>query len=292
MKFALIGAAGYVAPRHMQAIYETGNDLVAALDPHDSVGILDRYFFNCEFFTETERFDRHLEKLRREGERVHYISICSPNYLHDAHCRLALRVGSNAICEKPLVLNPRNIDQLVELEKEYNKKVYVVLQLRLQKELLKLKSELDNTYRVVDIKYITPRGQWYFRSWKGDENKSGGLASNIGVHLFDMVIWLFGKVEDFVISKKINNKVVGTLLLERAKVKFMLSTDNQDLPDGYEFYRSITIDGNPIKFDKNFTHLHTDIYKNILNGDGFGLEDARPSIDLVYKIRKLNNVVS
>lgn len=285
MRFALIGAAGYVAPKHMQAMYETGNDLVAALDPHDSVGILDKYFPGCEFFTETERFDRHIEKLRREDNKVDYISICSPNYLHDAHCRLAMRVDADAICEKPLVLYPRNIDQLVEIEKESGKKIYVVLQLRLHPTLLDLKNTIGSGLHKVDIKYITPRGIWYHRSWKGNINKSGGLPANIGVHLFDMVVWLFGPVEDFTIKTKDNSKISGILWLERAKVNFLLSTDFDDLPKKHTSYRSIVIDGSPLRFDNSFTNLHTEVYKNILSGGGFGLKDAKPSIELIYKIR-------
>lgn len=286
MRFALIGAAGYVAPKHMQAIYDTGHDLIAALDPHDSVGILDRYFPACEFFTEMERFDRHLEKLRREDGKVDYISICSPNYLHDAHCRLALRVNAHAICEKPLVLNPRNLDQLSEIEKESDKKIYVILQLRLHPELIKFRNNLDDRPHRVNIKYVTPRGVWYDRSWKGDIIKSGGLSSNIGVHLFDMAMWMFGGLEEFYISIKEDRRVKGILWLERAKVRFDLSINASDLPEGNKSFRLVSIDDEPIVLDSVFTDLHTEIYRDILAGGGFGIEDARPAVELIYKIRK------
>lgn len=285
-KFALIGVGGYVAPKHLQAIKETGNLLVATLDKNDSVGVLDKYFPNCEFFTEVERFDRHLEKLKRNGAGVNYVSICTPNYLHDAHCRLAMRVGADAICEKPLVLNPRNLDQLEEIEVETGKKVYVVLQLRLHPELKKIKDELSRGLHNVTIDYVTPRGKWYKVSWKGQESKSGGLASNIGIHLFDMVLWLFGNVEDFVIREYHEDKIKGILWLERAKVNFRLSIDRNDLPDqSIVSYRVITIDKQPLKLDEQFTELHTEIYKNILSGNGFRIVDARPSVELVDKIR-------
>lgn len=300
--FALIGAAGFVAPRHIEAIHATGNELVAALDPHDSVGILDRYFPRCEFFTEFERFDRHLEKLRRQSNCVDYVSICSPNYLHDAHCRLALRVGAHAICEKPLVLNHWNLDQLLEIENESDKKIYNVLQLRLYPELIELKKELIDDSHIVDIKYITPRGKWYHTSWKGNVEKSGGLITNIGIHLFDMVLWLFGGLQDLEILVNKNDKVSGTLVLEKARVTFLLSTDFEDLPSGLlstdfenlpsgkSSYRSIIIDDKPLIFDKLFTDLHTKVYEDILNGGGFGIEDARPSIELVGKLRREQNV--
>ena len=284
-KFALIGGAGFVAPRHMKAIKETGNEIVAVLDPHDSVGILDSYFPDSSFFTEFERFDRHLEKLKRSGEGVDFISICSPNYLHDAHCRLALRLGADAICEKPLVLNPWNLDQLQDLENETGKKIYTVLQLRLHNELIKLKQNMNNNIHNVHIKYITPRGKWYERSWKGDVTKSGGLATNIGIHLFDMVLWLFGKCEDLSVLKNEPDCVSGIIGLERALVNFKLSTKREDLPTDYESFRSIEIDNVPVTLDKSFINLHTEVYKNILDGKGFGIEDARPSIELTYKIR-------
>lgn len=288
MRFALIGAAGFVAPRHIQAIYDTGNDLIVALDPHDSVGILDKYFPDCLFFTEVERFDRYLERCRRRGEGVDYISVCSPNYLHDAHCRLAMRVGADVICEKPVVIMPHNIDQLVEIEKETDQKVNVVLQLRLYPELIALKKKFETTDKIhkVVIDYVTPRGRWYHESWKGDDGRSGGLVANIGVHLFDLVIWLFGYVKavDMVESKP--DKVSGGLLLEKASVEWSLSTDRNDLPEGsLTSHRLITIDGKPLRFDKVFTSLHTEVYKDVLSGGGFSLEDARPSIELVHKLR-------
>jgi len=291
MNFALIGCAGFVAPRHLEAIKNTNNDLIAAIDPHDSVGILDSYFPKTKFFTEIERFDRHLEKLKRkfEEERVHYVSICSPNYLHDAHCRLALRVGAHAICEKPLVINPWNLDALSELENEYKKKIYVVLQLRLHKKLIELKKQIDSTpnRHKVDLTYITPRGYWYDISWKGKILQSGGILMNVGIHFFDMLIWLFGKVE------KCNNNFVqshrasGSIKLERASVTWRLSVDSRDLLDqtGSKPYRSITIDGQEIDFTDGFTDLHTEVYKSILNNRGFGIEDIRPSIELVHRIK-------
>ncbi len=288
--FALIGAAGFVAPRHIEAIHDTNNNLVVAIDPHDSVGILDKYFPDCEFFTEIERFDRHLEKLRREGTKVDYISICSPNYLHDAHCRVAMRVGADAICEKPVVINPWNIDQLVEIENQTNRKVNVVLQLRLYPKLIRLREKFKNTSEIhkVRINYVTPRGRWYHESWKGNEEKSGGLVANIGVHLFDLVIWLFGKVKGINMFYNEPTKVAGSLLLEKASVEWSLSIDKEDLPEGSNVsHRAITIDNIPLRFDDVFTSLHTEVYKNILNGKGFGLEDARPAIECVSRIRGL-----
>ena len=286
-KFALIGGAGFVAPRHMKAIKDTGNEIVAILDPHDSVGIIDNYFPESLFFTEFERFDRHLEKLKRNGEGVEYISICSPNYLHDAHCRLALRLGADAICEKPLVLKPWNLDQLIEIEKETEKTIYTVLQLRLHPELIKLKNQLDGNRHHANIQYITPRGKWYERSWKGDVDKSGGLATNIGIHLFDMMLWLFGNCSRISLLEQENDYLVGILNLEKADVSFTLSTRKQNLPNkNFAFYRSIEIDGTPVRLDNSFTDLHTAVYEDILKGNGFRINDARPSIELVYKIRE------
>jgi len=284
-RFALIGGSGFVAPRHMKAIKETGNEIVAILDPHDSIGIIDSYFPDASFFTEFERFDRHLEKLKRNGEGVDYVSICSPNYLHDAHCRLALRIGSDAICEKPLVLNSRNLDQLKDIEKDTGRRIYTVLQLRLHKELIRLKKSLSEDNHTVDIRYITPRGVWYERSWKGDVTKSGGLATNIGIHLLDMVIWLFGKCENLSVISNRSNYVSGIISLERAHVNFMLSTDKNLLPEGYKSLRSIKIDGEEITLDNTFTDLHTAIYQDILDGGGFGIEDARQAIELAQQIR-------
>jgi len=285
-KFALIGAAGFVAPRHMKAIKDTGNDLVAVLDPHDSVGIIDSYFPNSLFFTEFERFDRYLEKLKRNGEGVDFISICSPNYLHDAHCRFALRLGADAICEKPLVLNPWNLDQLQEIENETGRRIYTVLQLRLHEDLIKLKQSVNNHMHKVRITYITPRGKWYEQSWKGDITKPGGLATNIGIHLFDMVLWLFGNCEELSVLNNDSDCVSGIVVLERASVTFKLSTKVDDLPGGCDSFRSIEIDGKSLTLDKTFANLHTAIYQDILDGNGFGIEDARPSVDLAYKIRK------
>jgi UDP-N-acetyl-2-amino-2-deoxyglucuronate dehydrogenase len=281
--FAITGVAGYVAPKHLEAIYETKNNLSAALDLHDSVGILDKYFPDCKFFTEPERFDRHLEKLKRTFNPVHYVTICSPNYLHDAHCRLALRVGADAICEKPLVINPWNLNQLKELEIEYKKKIYVVLQLRLDKNLQEIKKDVTNQHKV-NIKYITPRGKWYLSSWKGNIEKSGGLLTNIGIHLFDIMIWLFGSCESFKITEYQPERVVGTVWLQKAVVNFFLSIDKNDC-NYAEPFRSITIDGSELEFGKNFTNLHTEIYKDILNGGGFGIDDARPAINLTYLMR-------
>lgn len=288
LKFALIGVAGFVAPRHVEAIYNTGNELVAALDPHDSVGYLDKYFPKCAFFTEVERFDRYLEMLRYKGTGVNYISVCSPNYLHDSHCRLTMRVDADVICEKPVVINPWNIDQLVEIEKRTEKKVNVVLQLRLYPELIRLKEKFKNTDEIhnVKINYVTPRGLWYHESWKGNEEKSGGLVVNIGVHLFDLVIWLFGDVKGVDVFYNEPDKIAGSLVLDRALVQWSLSTDKTDLPKGSDIsHRLISIDDKQLRFDNVFTSLHTEVYKTILQGKGFGLEDARKSIECVNKIR-------
>ena len=295
--FAITGVAGYIAPRHLRAIRDTGNRLVAAVDPHDSVGLLDSYSFDVRFFTEIERFDRHLEKLRRgpDENRVHFVSVCSPNYLHDAHCRLALRVGANAICEKPLVVNPWNLDALQELEAETGKRIYNILQLRVHPKLLELKHALEkessNTQHEVSMTYVTSRGRWYDTSWKGDEEKSGGVAVNIGVHLFDLLLWLFGGAGESRVYHSDQRKMSGFVELEHAKVKWFLSTDIADLPFECKpgvrsTYRSITIDGQEVEFTEGFTELHTTVYKEILAGRGAGIEEARPSIDLVYRIRK------
>lgn len=294
--FALIGCGGYVAPRHMKAIKDTGNTLVAAVDPFDSVGVLDRYFTNVRFFTEFERFDRHIDKLRRKdaGSEVHYISICSPNYLHDAHARFALRIGSNAICEKPMVLNPWNIDALQELESESEGKIYTVLQLRVHPSIIKLKAELEKAKsdkkKEVVLTYITSRGPWYLQSWKGQIEKSGGLATNIGIHFFDMLLWLFGKVEHKEIHYSSPMKTGGYLDLEGANVKWMLSIDRNDLPkeatdNGLPTFRSITIDGKELEFSGGFTDLHNIVYQNVLNDKGFSLDDVKPSITLAHDIR-------
>lgn len=294
--FALIGVAGYIAPRHLRAIRDTGNRLVAAVDPHDSVGILDHYSFDTRFFTEIERFDRHLEKLRRgaHDERVHYVSVCSPNYLHDAHCRLALRIGADVICEKPLVINPWNLDQLEELERETGRRINTVLQLRVHPKLLELREKLlyswNHRQHDVSLTYVTARGGWYMNSWKGDVAKSGGIATNIGVHLFDLLLWLFGNVKECRVYHSDPQRMSGFLELERARVKWYLSVDAADLPFKIEpgarsTYRSITIDGVELEFTEGFTDLHTRVYEKALAGQGFGIEDVRPSINLVYQIR-------
>ena len=294
--FALIGVGGYVAPRHLKAIRDTGNKLIAAVDPSDSVGVIDSHFDDVRFFVEFERFDRHLEKLRRIGdaERVHYVSICSPNYLHDAHVRFALRVNADAICEKPLVLNPWNIDALQELESESGRRVYTVLQLRVHPSLIALREKLlankSNTKHEVNLTYITSRGRWYLVSWKGQIERSGGLATNIGIHFFDMLIWLFGPVQHSEVHQATATRTGGFIELERARVKWFLSIDADDLPaaateKNLRTYRSITINGEEIEFSGGFTDLHTVVYKDILDGGGFGLIDARPSIELAHKIR-------
>jgi UDP-N-acetyl-2-amino-2-deoxyglucuronate dehydrogenase len=294
--FAVIGVGGYVAPRHLRAIRDTGNRLVAAADPRDSVGILDQFSFDVRFFTEIERFDRHLEKLRRgpEAERVHYVSILSPNYLHDAHCRLALRVGADAICEKPLVINPWNLDQLAAIEAETGRHIYTILQLRLHPALLKLKASLEaeksGFQHDVQLSYITARGPWYHVSWKGSDEKSGGVATNIGIHFFDLLLWLFGPVVDLRVYHADAQRMSGFIELEKARVRWFLSVDHNDLPFPVEpgkntTYRSITIDGQEIEFSGGFTDLHTRVYEETLAGRGFSISDARPSIELTYRIR-------
>ncbi len=294
--FAIIGVGGYIAPRHLRAIRDSGNNLIAAIDPHDSVGVLDQYSFDVRYFTEIERFDRHLEKLRRgpEERRVDYVSICSPNYLHDAHCRLALRVGANAICEKPLTINPWNLDALQEFEEERGARIYTVLQLRLHPKLLKLREELLRGNRrgqhEVCLTYVTARGGWYDVSWKGSTEKSGGVATNIGIHFFDMLLWLFGDVAGCRMHYSDRRRMSGFLDLERARVSWFLSVDRADLPfdavpNGRSTYRSITIDGEEIEFTDGFADLHTRVYEKTLAGEGFGIEEARPAIELGHMIR-------
>lgn len=294
--FAITGVAGYIAPRHLQAIHETGNNLIAALDTHDSVGILDRYFPRTSFFTEFERFDRHLEKLKRrvETERAHYVTICVPNHLHDAHIRFALRIGAHAICEKPLVLNPWNLDALEELEKETGRKVYTILQLRVHPSLIELKKKIDqnptDTKHNVVLTYITSRGIWYDYSWKGIPEKSGGVGTNIGIHFFDLLIWLFGNVQKNELHLSETKRMSGFLELQRANVQWYLSILSDDLPEevrkrGKTTYRSITMNGEEIQFSEGFTDLHTKVYEETLAGHGFGLNDARASIELAYQIR-------
>jgi UDP-N-acetyl-2-amino-2-deoxyglucuronate dehydrogenase len=346
--FALTGAAGYIAPRHLKAIKDTGNNLIAAIDPHDSVGILDQYFPDASFFTEIERFDRHIEKLRRENskDKIDYMTICSPNHLHDAHIRLALRLGADAICEKPLVLNPWNLDALQELESDYGKKVYTILQLRVHPVLVALKQKLVTTdysllttnysplnthssksaKHAVELTYITPRGPWYNYSWKGDIQKSGGIATNIGIHLFDLLIWLFGKPVESEVHLSEFNRMSGFLELENANVKWYLSIDRRDLEkivasgeargekqeasggnsnsqsanqksfsidnrhpitgNRQSTFRSIKVDNEEIQFTDGFTDLHTEVYREILAGRGFGIEEARKSVELVARLRK------
>lgn len=293
-KFALTGAAGYVAPRHMKAIKDTGSVLVAALDPHDSVGILDRYFPQAAYFREPERFDRHLERLRRREGAVDYVSVCSPNFLHDAHIRLALRSGADAICEKPLVLNPWNLDALEELEAETGQRVYTILQLRAHPALIELRESLVSAPAAgraqVSLTYITSRGPWYRYSWKGDAEKSGGLATNIGVHFFDMLIWLFGDVTESRVLAADPLRMQGELSLARADVRWTLSVDAADLPAssagaGKTTFRSIQVDGREVEFSDGFTDLHTRVYEETLAGRGFGIADARPSIALVSALR-------
>lgn len=292
--FALIGVAGFIAPRHLQAIKDTGNNLVAALDKFDSVGIMDSYFPNADFFTEFERFDRHLEKLRRQGKKIDYVSICSPNYLHDSHIRFALRHGADAICEKPLVLNPWNLDALAEIERETGHRVYTILQLRLHPVIQQLKKKIESfptgKHFHVDLNYITSRGNWYHHSWKGDVSKSGGVATNIGIHFFDMLQWIFGTVVGNKTRLMGNDRASGILTLKRATVNWDLSINSEHLPEevktqGKRTYRSLKIEGEEIEFSEGFTDLHTKCYLHIIEGHGFGLEEARPSIEMVYKIR-------
>lgn len=292
--FALIGAAGFIAPRHLKAIKETGNTLVAALDKHDNVGILDSYFPQADFFVEFERFDRHLDKLKRKGQKVDYVSICSPNYLHDSHIRFALRYGAHAICEKPLVLNPWNVDALKEIETETGNKIFTILQLRLHPSIIALREKVlngakDKIYDV-DLRYMTSRGNWYNASWKGDAAKSGGVATNIGIHFFDMLIWIFGDVKSIHVETKDAHHASGTLQLERANVKWFLSIDYNHIPEkirlaGKRTYRSLTLEGEELEFSEGFTDLHTKSYEEILKGNGFGLNEAKASIDLVHEIR-------
>lgn len=292
--FALIGAAGYIAPRHLKAIKDTNNVLIAALDRFDSVGIMDSYFPSADFFIEFERFDRHIEKLKRNGTHLDYVSICTPNYLHDSHIRMALRRGADAICEKPLVLNPWNIDALADIQKESGNQIYTVLQLRLHPSIVQLKKRVENASDDqkfdIDLTYITSRGGWYHISWKGDESKSGGVATNIGVHFYDMLSWIFGEVKESQVHLREKSKAAGYLEFSKARVRWFLSIDENDLPDGIKAagqrtYRSITMDQEEIEFSGGFTELHTETYKNILSGKGFGLEDAKPSIEIVHSIR-------
>lgn len=294
--FALIGAAGYIAPRHLKAIKETGNELLAALDISDSVGILDNYFPQAHFFTEFERFDRHIDKLKRlpNSKPVNYISICSPNYLHDSHVRFALRSGAHAICEKPVVLNHWNLDALESLENETGKKVFSVLQLRLHPSIMVLKKEVESApdatkYDVV-LTYVTARGKWYFNSWKGNDEKSGGIVSNIGIHFFDMLYYVFGKAINNKVHYKSPSKASGFLEFEKARVQWFLSVDENDLPlpvrqQGKRTYRSLLLNNKEVEFSTGFTDLHTRIYENVIAGAGFGLHTCRPAIELTGNIK-------
>lgn len=295
-KFALIGAAGYIAPRHLKAIKATGNDLVAALDKSDSVGIIDSFFPDADFFTEFERFDRHIDKLRRESveKAVDFMAICSPNYLHDSHMRFALRSGADAICEKPLVLNPWNIDGLQQMEEDTGKRVHTILQLRLHPEIIALRDKVHNEQKAtkyeVDLTYITSRGHWYLQSWKGDANKSGGIATNIGVHFYDMLHFIFGKLQQNVVHYRSDTVSAGYLEYEKARVRWFLSVDHKYVPEsakaeGQRTFRSITVDGEEIEFSGGFTDLHTRSYEEILKGKGFGLEENRVAIETVSTIR-------
>jgi UDP-N-acetyl-2-amino-2-deoxyglucuronate dehydrogenase len=293
--FALIGASGYIAPRHMRAIKETGNNLVCALDPYDGIGIMDSYFPHAAFFTEPERFDRHLDKLRRQGDKkIDYVSICSPNYLHDAHIRMALRNDAHAICEKPLVLNPWNLDALKEIEAETGRKIYTILQLRLHPAIRTLKKQIEDgpadKIWDVNLTYITSRGRWYFISWKGNVQKSGGVATNIGIHFFDMLGWIFGECLEAELHTDLPEKAKGLLIFQKARVNWFLSVDEKDLPAevisaGKRTFRKINIEEHEFEFSEGFTDLHTESYRNILAGIGFGIEDARKSIEIVSKLR-------
>ena len=296
LNFALIGVGGFVAPRHLQAIHDSGNHLVAALDRNDSVGILDRYFMDTPVFVEFERFDRHAEKLRRGApeHRIQWVSICSPNYLHDAHIRFAMRIGANVICEKPLVLNPWNLDALSALEKECGHRIFNVLQLRLHPAIQALRVRIQqagpNIVHEVNLTYLTARGPWYHVSWKGDASKSGGVAMNIGVHFFDMLQWIFGPVQEVRVQYQDARRSAGFLDLKQARVRWFLSVEPEDLPAsareaGRPTYRSMQVDGEFFDFSDGFTDLHTAVYQDILSGGGYGIEDARPSVELAHQIR-------
>ena len=293
--FALIGASGYIAPRHLKAIKDTNNDLLAALDRFDSVGIMDSYFPNADFFVEPERFDRHLEKLKYDKNiNLDYVSICTPNYLHDSHIRMALRRGADAICEKPLVLNVWNLDALAKMEEESGQRVWNILQLRLHESIMELKKKVDTAPKDkifdIDLTYLTSRGNWYYTSWKGDVSKSGGVASNIGVHFYDMLSWIFGAVKKNITHVHTHDRAAGFLEFEKARVRWFLSINYDILPEeikqkGQRTYRSITIEGEELEFSGGFTDLHTKVYQGVMNGNGYGLEDARQAIEIVHDIR-------
>ncbi len=293
-QFALIGAAGFVAPRHMKAIKETGSQLVAALDRTDNVGVLDSYFPDAHFFVEFERFDRHLDKLRRGGSGVDYLTVCSPNYLHDSHVRFGLRTGADVVCEKPLVLNPWNLDAIAEIERETGRQVSCILQLRLHPALIALREQVrgelardPDKFYDVDLTYITSRGRWYHTSWKGDSQKSGGLATNIGIHFFDMLLWIFGGLKESRVHKAEATASGGALVLQHARVRWFLSIDPSDLPPqaGARTFRSIAVDGREIEFSEGFTDLHTISYQKILSGEGFRAEETRASVQIAHDIR-------
>lgn len=293
--FALIGAAGYIAPRHLKAIKDTDNDLIAALDRFDSVGIMDSYFPDASFFVETERFDRHIEKLKFDQDtHLDYVSICTPNYLHDAHIRMALRRGADAICEKPLVLNPWNLDALQRQEEESGQRVWNILQLRLHESIIELKKKIEEAPKDkifdVDLTYLTSRGNWYYTSWKGDLSKSGGIATNIGVHFYDMLSFIFGGLKQNIVHVHTHDRAAGYLEFERARVRWFLSINYDVLPEeikakGQRTFRSITIEGEELEFSGGFTDLHTRVYEGIMSGSGYGLEDARQAIEIVHDIR-------
>ena len=292
--FGLIGAAGYIAPRHMKAIKDVGGNLVAAMDKNDSVGIIDSYFPDAAFFTEFERFDRHVEKLKRNKTAIDYFGVCSPNYLHDAHIRFGLRYGADVICEKPIVLNPWNIDSLQDMEKETGQRIYNILQLRLHDSIIKLKEKVDSAPADkvfdFDLSYLTSRGNWYYTSWKGNEEKSGGIATNIGVHFFDMLGWIFGDLRQNIVHVHTHDRAAGYLEFERARVRWFLSINYDVLPEeikakGMRTYRSITIDGEELEFSKGFTELHTKSYQAILDGQGFHISESKKAIEIVHQIR-------
>jgi UDP-N-acetyl-2-amino-2-deoxyglucuronate dehydrogenase len=292
--FGIIGVAGYIAVRHLHAIKETGNILLASLDKFDSVGRIDSYFPESDFFVEFERFDRHFDKLKRTGTSIDYVSICSPNYLHDSHIRFALRHQADAICEKPIVLNPWNVEALQEIENETGKKIYTVLQLRLHPKIIELREKIRNGPKNkvydIDLTYITSRGNWYNISWKGDQQKSGGIATNIGIHFFDMLGWIFGASKNSIVHLSQHNKAAGFLELERARIRWFLSIDYNDIPadmkkEGKRTFRSITVDGEELEFSEGFTELHTDTYKEILAGRGFSLNEVRQSVETAYMLR-------
>jgi UDP-N-acetyl-2-amino-2-deoxyglucuronate dehydrogenase len=297
--FSLIGVAGYIAPRHLKAIKDTGNNLLAAYDPFDSVGIMDSYFPDAAFFVEFERFDRHIDKLQRKGTKINYVSVCSPNYLHDSHIRFGLRIGADVICEKPLVLKASNAESLIELEKETNRKINTILQLRLHPNIIKLKEKIeqgaaDKIYDF-DLTYITSRGNWYYTSWKGDTAKSGGIATNIGIHFFDMLVFLFGDVKQNVVHVHTHDRAAGYLEFSKARVRWFLSINEETLPESarqknMRTYRSMTLEGEEIEFSDGFADLHTRSYEEILKGNGFGVQDALPSIRIANEIREMQPI--